>query len=275
MTIPSRVLGSGVNSMSTVAICGDGGFGLSASGTTQSDAYQLNRVYNDVTTVASGSGVKLPITEEGEVIYITNSGANALKVYPYESTTTVDDGSSLTVNTHCSALLYAVSRTAWKALQGFNSAVPILHYGSFYDTTTQSQTTANTAKTMTFNTSASENGVTRGTPTSRIVVANSGIYNIQFSAQVEQSSGATEHIYIWLRLNGSNVAQTAGVVSIQGSSAQVLPAWNYVLQLAANDYIELVWSTTNTNAKLLAAAASSPVPAIPSVILTVTQVNNI
>jgi hypothetical protein len=261
--------------MSTVAICGDGGFGLSASGTTQSDAYQLNRVYNDVTTVASGSGVKLPITEEGEVIYITNSGANALKVYPYESTTTVDDGSSLTVNTHCSALLYAVSRTAWKALQGFNSAVPILHYGSFYDTTTQSQTTANTAKTMTFNTSASENGVTRGTPTSRIVVANSGIYNIQFSAQVEQSSGATEHIYIWLRLNGSNVAQTAGVVSIQGSSAQVLPAWNYVLQLAANDYIELVWSTTNTNAKLLAAAASSPVPAIPSVILTVTQVNNI
>ena len=275
MTIPSRVLASGVNSMSTVAICGDGGIGLSATGTTQTDAYQLNRIYNDVTTVASGSGVKLPITEEGEVIYITNSGANSLKVYPYESTTTVDDGSSLTVNIHCSAILFAVSRTAWKALQGFNSAVPILHYGSFYDTTTQSQTAVNTAKTMTFNTSSAENGVTRGSPTSRIIVTNSGIYNIQFSAQVEQSSGATEHIYIWLRLNGTDVTQSAGVVSIQGSSAQVLPAWNYVVQLAANDYIELVWSTTNTNAKLLAAAASAPVPAIPSVILTVTQVNNI
>lgn len=275
MTIPSRVLASGVNSMSTVAICGDGGIGLSATGTTQTDAYQLNRIYNDVTTVASGSGVKLPITEEGEVIYITNSGANSLKVYPYESTTTVDDGSSLTVNIHCSAILFAVSRTAWKALQGFNSAVPILHYGSFYDTTTQSQTAVNTAKTMTFNTSSSENGITRGSPTSRIIITNSGIYNIQFSAQVEQSSGATEHIYIWLRLNGTDVTQSAGVVSIQGSSAQVLPAWNYVVQLAANDYIELVWSTTNTNAKLLAAAASAPVPAIPSVILTVTQVNNI
>ena len=57
MTIPSRVLGSGVNSLSTVAICGDGGTGLSAAGTTSTDATQLVKVYNNLTTVASGTGV--------------------------------------------------------------------------------------------------------------------------------------------------------------------------------------------------------------------------
>ena len=92
MTIPSRVLGAGAAQLMTVAICGDGSTGLSASGTTSSDAYQINKIYNTVTTVASGSGVKLPPTEEGEVIYITNNGANALKVYPYEATTTIDGG---------------------------------------------------------------------------------------------------------------------------------------------------------------------------------------
>ena len=76
MSIPSRVLGSGVSQLSTVSICGDGSTSLTAAGTTRTDALQLVKVYNNLTTVASGTGVLLPSSEEGETIWITNSGAN-------------------------------------------------------------------------------------------------------------------------------------------------------------------------------------------------------
>lgn len=275
MTIPSRVLGSGVNSLSTVAICGDGGTGLSAAGTTSTDATQLVKVYNNLTTVASGTGVKLPPTEEGEVIYITNSGANSLKVYPYEATTTIDGGVPATINIGCSALFFAVSNSDWQGLQGFNSAVPILHYGSFYDTTTQTAAAINTAYAMSYNNTAESNGVYIGSPTSRVYVSNDGVYNIQFSTQLDKASGATGYIYIWLDIDGTSVANSATVVAIQGTSAETVAAWNFVVSLNAGQYFRLMWSTDDTAVQLTAASASAPVPAIPSVILTVTQVNNL
>lgn len=275
MTIPSRVLGAGAAQLMTVAICGDGSTGLSASGTTSSDAFQLVKIYNNVTTVAAGAGVKLPPTEEGEVIYITNNGANALLVYPYEATTTIDGGVPSTINVGCSAIYFAPTKTSWQGLQGFNSAVPILHYGSFYDSTTQTAAAVNTAYAMSFSTTVSANGVSIGSPSSRIYVANTGVYNIQFSAQLDKASGATGHIYIWLDINGSTVANSATVVAIQGTSAESVAAWNFVVPLTAGQYFRLMWSTDDTNIQLTAAAAAAPVPAIPSVILTVTQVNNL
>lgn len=275
MTIPSRVLGAGAAQLMTVAICGDGSTGLSASGTSSSDAYQIVKIYNNVSTVASGAGVKLPPTEEGEVIYITNNGANALLVYPYEATTTIDGGVPSTINVGCSAIYFAPTKTSWQGLQGFNSAVPILHYGSFYDSTTQSAAAVNTAYAMSFDTTVSANGVSIGSPSSRIYVANTGVYNIQFSAQLDKASGATGHIYIWLDVNGSTVANSATVVAIQGTSAECVAAWNFVIPLTAGQYFRLMWSTDDTNIQLTAAAAAAPVPAIPSVILTVTQVNNL
>lgn len=275
MTIPSRVLGAGAAQLMTVAICGDGSTDLTASGTVSSDAYQIVKVFNAFATVASGTGAKLPPTEEGEVIYITNNGANALKIYPYEATTTIDGGVPSTINVGCSAIYFAPTRTSWQGLQGFNSAVPILHYGSFYDTTTQSAAAINTAYAMTFNSTAEANGVSIGSPTSRVYVANTGVYNIQFSCQLDKASGATGHIYIWLDINGSSVANSASVVAIQGTSAECVAAWNFVASLTAGQYFRIMWSTDDTNVQLTSAAASAPIPAIPSVILTVTQVNNL
>ena len=275
MTIPSRVLGAGAAQLMTVAICGDGSNGLSASGTTSSDAYQLNKIYNTISTVASGAGVKLPPTEEGEVIYITNNGANALKVYPYEAATTIDGGVPSTINVGCSAIYFAPTRTSWQGLQGFNSAVPILHYGSFYDTTTQTAAVANTAYAMTFNSTAESDGVYIGSPTSRIYVNQDGVYNIQFSVQIDKSSGSTGNVYLWLDLNGTAVANSGGTVAVQGTAARSVPAWNYVISLNAGQYIRIMWSTDDTGIRLLHNTAVSPCPAIPSVILTVTQVNNL
>jgi hypothetical protein len=118
MAIPSRVLGSGLSQLSTVSICGDGKDEISAAGTSRSDATQLTFVYNSIDTVPSGSGVLLPPTEEGEVIFVVNSGANTLKVYPYESTTTINQTTSATVNKDHTSIFFAVTPTIWYSING-------------------------------------------------------------------------------------------------------------------------------------------------------------
>jgi len=146
-------------------------------------------------------------------------------------------------------------------------------YGSFYDTTSQTAAAINTAYAMTFNTVDLSSGVTRGTPTSRIYVDTLNVYNVQFSAQIDKTSGGVGLVWVWLRKNGVNVPDSTGQIRIQGNNAEVLAAWNYIIQLNAGDYIELMWEVDDTSVILLAEAASAVHPSVPSVILTVT--NNI
>lgn len=271
MTIPSRVLGAGAPQLMTIAICGDGSDTVTAAGSSQSDAYQLLKVYNNVSTASAGTGVKLPATQEGEVIYVSNTAANPVKVYPYEAASTIAGAAYVLLPKQWSAACFATTTAKWNVIKGTNAQDYVFYYGSFYDTTTQTATAINTAYGMTFNTTAESNGVSVGSPTSRIVVANAGVYNIQFSAQLDKTAAAVGNVYIWLRLNGADVAQSAGKIALQGSTAETVTAWNYVLTLAAGDYIELMWSTDDTNCQIIANGAVPPSPAIPSVILTVVQ----
>jgi hypothetical protein len=275
MAIPSRVLGSGISQLSTVSICGDGNAAVTAAGTSAGDATQLTFVYNNVTTTGSGAGVKLPQTEMGETIIVKNGGANPLTVYPYSTASTINSAGYGTINPDCSALFYAVSNTLWEELQGFGRSVPILHYGAFSDTTTQVVTSINSAIAMTFNTTDLANGVTIGSPTSRLVVSEQGVYNVQFSAQLDKAAGSTGVIHIWLRKNGTNVPNTSSKVAIQGTAAETVAAWNFLIQLEPTNYVELMWSSDDADVVLHAASATSVYPAIPSVICTVTQVNNL
>ena len=275
MAIPSRVLGSGVNSLSTVSICGDGNASVTAAGTSAGNATQLTFVYNNVTTVGSGAGVKLPQAEMGETIIVRNGGANPLTVYPYNASDSINNAGFGTVNTECSAMFYCVSNTLWEELQGFGRSVPILHYGAFSDTTVQAVTSVGEAMAMTFNTTDAANGISIGSPTSRIVVDNQGVYNVQFSAQLDKTSGAAAVIHIWLRKNGTNVPNTTSRVVIQGTAAELVAAWNFIIQLEPTNYVELMWESDDADVVLLAASATSVYPAIPSVICTVTQVNNL
>ena len=118
MTIPSRVLGAGASSLMTVAICGDGVDGLTAVGSTRADALQLTKVNNAVNTAAAGTGVLLPPTQMGETIFIANSGANTIKVYPYESATTINQTTSAVIASNFSSIFFAVSSTKWYSMTG-------------------------------------------------------------------------------------------------------------------------------------------------------------
>lgn len=150
-------------------------------------------------------------------------------------------------------------------------------YGSFYDTVTQTNASATAVNLMTLNTTVSAYGVRIGQPTSRVYMGETGVYNIQFSAQLDKSAGAGADVYIWLRVNGEDVPYSASHMTIQGSAAELIAAWNFIVILEADDYFEIAWSSTDTNViiKAAAAAAGPPaIPAIPSVILTVSWVSN-
>ena len=275
MAIPSRVLGAGVNSLATVSICGDGVSTATAAGTSAGNATQITYVYTNVNSAAVGTGVRLPQTEAGATVIVKNSTANPITVYPYDSNSSINNAGFGTISPDCSGMFFAVSNSLWEELQGFGRAVPILHYGAFSDTTTQTAASIDTAYGMVFNTTDSSNGVSIGSPTSRLVADFQGVYNVQFSAQLDKTSGGAGNIYIWLRKNGTNVPNTATTIAIQGTAARTVAAWNFIIQLEPTQYVELMWATDDTSVRILAASATSVWPAIPSVIATLTQVNNL
>jgi microcystin-dependent protein len=146
---------------------------------------------------------------------------------------------------------------------------------SVWDTTTQTNPAANTARVVTWNNSdPSSNGIVAGASSGSIKVLHANVYNIQFSFQLHQTSSSTANVTIWLRKNGVDVPASAGEYDVKGND-HIVTAWNYVLPLAANDYITLYWASDSTSMTLgYQAAQTSPYahPAIPSVIITVTNV---
>jgi len=144
-------------------------------------------------------------------------------------------------------------------------------YGVFHSSVTQTAAVINTAYAMTLNATDISFGVYTGTPTSRVYIDTEGYYNFQFSAQLAKTTGGVGAVYIWCRVNGVDIPASATKIRIQGNNAETVAAWNFVLPINAGDYFELIWSTDDTNCQIFASAASSPVPAIPSVILTVTD----
>ena len=150
---------------------------------------------------------------------------------------------------------------------------PIAH-ASYYDTTTQTNPVADTVNLFTYNSVISEFGVSRGVPTSKIFISQTGVYNFQFSAQLDKTGGGKASVWIWPRINGVNVPDSATKIVIQGSTDEVVPAWNFLLVMEAGDYFELAWQSNLTDVIVLAESAASNYPGIPSIILTVTWVSN-
>ena len=153
----------------------------------------------------------------------------------------------------------------------YTPQLPRLRYGSFYDTTDQTAAAINTAYAMTFNSTDITNGVYIGSPTSRVYVDTVNLYNIQFSAQLINTAGGAHNIWIWLRKNGTDVANSATTLRLQGNNTELVAAWNFLLSMNAGDYFELMWEVSDTSVSLFHDVATAIHPDIPSVILTVTD----
>jgi hypothetical protein len=157
----------------------------------------------------------------------------------------------------------------------FNTATG--SYGSFYDTTTQTNPVANTPRSMSFNTTDITNGVSISGSTSPfntyIKTENPGVYDIQFSAQLDKTDSGKDEVLIWLRKNGIDLTDTATSVSLTNNNDKVVAAWNWFVNSSANDYYQIIWYSADTDLRLLAETAGGGHPGIPSIIATVNRVD--
>jgi hypothetical protein len=111
---------------------------------------------------------------------------------------------------------------------------------------------------------------------SRITVGYSGLYNLQFSAQLENQDNAQHNVSIWFSKNGNNIAKSNSEFTVPSRKTSVIfgniiAALNFYLELAKDDYVELKWSATSTLIVMpnVAAQTSPTRPATPSVIATI------
>jgi hypothetical protein len=152
-------------------------------------------------------------------------------------------------------------------------------YGAFSSSQTQT-TTANTATLMTLNTTDFSNQVSINS--SKITVVNAGIYNLQFSAQIENLDNAPQDVYIWLKQNGTDIVGSTGVVGLlarknPGDPSHDIKGWNYFLSMEENDYVEIYWSTTSANVSIpfYAASGTPTKPSTQSVVATLSFVSSL
>lgn len=146
-----------------------------------------------------------------------------------------------------------------------------LFYGQFVKTADQVPSAINTANTIDWPAALIANGVTIGAPTSRVVVANAGLYKFSASFQLTSSSAAVKNVWFWFRKNGVDVANTSLIVSVDSATAIRAPSRSLLISLAAGDYVELMWASDSTAVTLDAIAATAFAPAAPAAILTVNQ----
>jgi hypothetical protein len=154
------------------------------------------------------------------------------------------------------------------------------HYGVFSDTTTQTPAAVYTPYAVTFDTTDYASGVSIGSPTSEVNVSQSGLYRFDFSLQIESGSASAKKLWIWPRVNGTDIPNSNSEITVSGSNTVLVPAWLWVLSMNANDYFELMYAVDDTNISIVAKAAQAGStgtatfarPAVPSAILEVTQV---
>lgn len=175
--------------------------------------------------------------------------------------------------------LYQLPEPLMQALSLAELAPPIVPpkrqaYGSFYDLNTQTAALINTAYTISFsNTDLSFGVYLAGSPATRITVDQAGLYDFQHSVQIDKTTGGKGLFYLWYAKNGTDVSDSATRIRIEGNNSEQVGAWNYVFRLKAGDYIEYKWAVDDTGVEIKTFGASAPVPAVPSMIVTVT--NNI
>jgi hypothetical protein len=162
-----------------------------------------------------------------------------------------------------------------KSAAAFADTAP---YGAFQDSTDQTAASTTTAYPMTFDTTDFSNGVYLSN-SSRMNARNAGIYNVQFSVQLQNTDNAQHTVDIWFRKNGTNITASNSMFTVPARKSasiygHLIAAINYFVELAANDYVEIVWRAESTLVSIeqLLTQTSPTRPATPSVIATMQYV---
>lgn len=146
------------------------------------------------------------------------------------------------------------------------------YYGVFVKSTDQSPASTNTEYLLTFDSTEISNGVTIGSPTSRIIVPASGLYRLDANLQLTSGSSSSKNIWVWMKKNGTALANSARIVTSDLNNGYIPIAISETISLAANDYVEMAFASDSTNVTVDTVAATAFAPAAPAIVLSVTQV---
>lgn len=139
-------------------------------------------------------------------------------------------------------------------------------------TTDQTAAAANTAYALTYTASISD-GISNGTPASRIVFDEGGEYMISFSAQIAAGSSSSVDFYFWPRVNGTDAVGSTMVNTLKSNGARLVVSRTGLFDFAAGDYLEAMWAVSDTNGFLDATAATAFCPAAPASTIAITRMH--
>lgn len=146
------------------------------------------------------------------------------------------------------------------------------HYGEFTKISDQSPAVVNTAYALTFDNTEIAEGLSLGSPTSRIVVSQSGLYQFDATIQIGSSSSSAKTVWLWFRKNGADIANSARLVTININNGYTAMSMAEFFSLAAGDYIEIMFAADDTAITVDNVAATAFAPAAPAIVLAVSQV---
>lgn len=145
-------------------------------------------------------------------------------------------------------------------------------YGSFSYSQTKVLDGADTPTVMPLDTVEASNGI-RLENNTQVVAPITGTYRYDYSLELDQNTGGTTQVDVWIRVNGLDVPRTASQVTMQGQTNEIFPFVSYTLELHANDYVELVFASAEPSVEAFAVpewkTPANPYtrPAIPSLIV--------
>jgi len=164
--------------------------------------------------------------------------------------------------------------TGQQIIDGAGGGGAVGYYAMYQDNISQPLGAVNVGQPVKFRTMDFSNGVTVNADT-EITIANTGIYNLQFSFQFQNIDVQEHDVTVWLRKNGTDVDGSSGFVAVVashgGGPGHVIASWNYLLDAVGGDFYELMWSATSLDVTMEYYPAGSPPPATASAIFTVTQ----
>ena len=204
-----------------------------------------------------------PVSEAwavGDILYASPTTAGALtKVRPTAPNVVISVAAVLSVS-------------ATEGVIMVRPTIPIgLDYGTFTNTTDHTLAAINTATPISYDTTEITNGITIGSPTSRLVVAQAGYYHVAVSAQITSTNSSSKTVYFWLDKNGTSVADTTRAITLSSNGEYQSFSTTYDISLQANDYVRVMWASDSTAVALESIPASAFAPSAPSVIVTLTQ----
>lgn len=153
-------------------------------------------------------------------------------------------------------------------------------YGQFQSNVDQTAAAIDVAYAITYSASDFLDGVTLSSG-SRLTVPTEGVYTVTFSIQLKNTTNAAQDIDIWLRKNGTDIPDTNSRFSIVarkavGNPSHLIATTSIMVELAANDYVQVMWHVTDVGVNIehfpavTAVPGTTPAhPATPSVIVQV------